>query len=324
MKHTHFYIFLILSTQIFQSCSIEEAKPCQNEVVTICMEEIYPSDLKLFEKFKKETNISVKVRILNRDTILGVLKQEKYNSNADILLLQGIVKLKEAKEMNLFKPIDSDILKNIDATYKSKDKDWFSLCKTPIVIVYKHGEIEKKAISEYHQLLHSQWKGKLVFQYGNTASLSYFKAAIQRLMKEKSNEFIDKLYQQTNLPFEQDDFYQIKRISNKKGTLALIELSSLSRAYQIKDSNELSKYQDVLPIFPSQRQKGCFINVSGAGVYKYARNSMNAKLLLEFMIRADNQEEFSKGRHCFPIHKEAKTSDELEKFGKFRGRFIAI
>jgi iron(III) transport system substrate-binding protein len=92
---------------------------------------------------------------------------------------------------------------------------------------------------------------------------------------------------------------------------------------QQKDTLNKRLYRNIEVIFPSQTQKGTFYNVTGAGIYKYARNPENAKKLLQYLTSKKAQYAFASGRFEFPILSDVKADPRLAQFGNFRGRFIA-
>ena len=140
---------------------------------------------------------------------------------------------------------------------------------------------------------------------------------------ERNDAFMPQLYAQAALPASGDDLLQIKRINSWQAQMGFIELSSLVKANQRKDSLNRAVYKNVGVIFPSQTQKGCFYNITGAGIYRYARNADHARRLLEFMISKRAQYDFASGRAEFPVLDGIDSDPRLEKYGRFRARFVA-
>ena len=54
-------------------------------------------------------------------------------------------------------------------------------------------------------------------------------------------------------------------------------------------------------VFPNQDDRGTHVNVSGAGVAKYAPNKANAIKFLEYLASKQAQEYFAKGNYEFPV-----------------------
>ena len=67
----------------------------------------------LIKKFENDTNIKINIITGRSDAFIERLKLEGLNSPADILLTTDVARLFRAKENNLFRSIDSEILKKI-------------------------------------------------------------------------------------------------------------------------------------------------------------------------------------------------------------------
>ena len=75
--------------------------------------------------------------------------------------------------------------------------------------------------------------------------------------------------------------------------------------------------ESVKMLFPNQNNRGTHINISGAGVAKYAPNKDNALKLIEFLLRKDVQQQFADANYEYPVNKEAAASDLLKNMGAF-------
>ena len=74
----------------------------------------------------------------------------------------------------------------------------------------------------------------------------------------------------------------------------------------------------VAVFFPNQESSGTHINVSGAGVVKYAKNKENAIKLIEFLSSKEAQEHFAQANYEYPVHPEVEASDLLKSWGPFK------
>ncbi len=77
-------------------------------------------------------------------------------------------------------------------------------------------------------------------------------------------------------------------------------------------------------IFPKFENGGTHINVSGAGVAKYAPNKENAIKFIEFLASKDAQELFSKANFEYPVLKSVEASDLVKSWGTFEDDHISI
>ena len=67
-------------------------------------------------------------------------------------------------------------------------------------------------------------------------------------------------------------------------------------------------------VFPNQQGSGAHINISGAGILKYAPNPNNANLFLEFLLSDKVQEYMVSKSYEYPIVNVAM-SKEMSGFG---------
>jgi iron(III) transport system substrate-binding protein len=73
-----------------------------------------------------------------------------------------------------------------------------------------------------------------------------------------------------------------------------------------------------------QETTGTHVNVSGAGVTKYARNKTDAILLLEFLSSEVAQQSFADANFEYPIHPNVEPNALLQSWGSFISQDIMI
>lgn len=309
---------------LLPSCMSQDAVAPKKQSVTVYMDYLGENDSLIFEKFRKEEKIRVYYKVLPKDSILSIIHAEKYNSYADLIILHGADRLQKASRMKLFSTLVSEKIETtIDKNYMAANKSWCALSKSPIVLAYDQRILHGDTISFYNEVLQPKWKGKIALQDPAQTTLKVLGNSLAGLNAKKENVFLPNLYNQTALPKTGDDLFQLKRINSGQAQLAFIELSSLVKANQSKDTLNKPMYKNIGIIFPSQTQKGSFYNVSGAGIHRYARNAENARQLLEFLSSKRAQYAFSSGRAAFPVLDGVEDDARLAKYGKFRARFVA-
>lgn len=302
-------------------CTIQDAEMSKNQYLTIYTESVGDYDELIYKKFEKEEHIRVRVKQLKKKEILLRIRNERYNCEADLIILNDYEDLALATQKELFRPVESEILvKNIDPIYRSGQGKWFALSKSPLVIIYNRDRLAGDTIKNYYDLISPEWNGKIAFQDKDDPALNSFKRTIRLIMKDKAYPFLQGLSKQTVLPFAGDDITQIERIQRGDALLAVVKLSSLARQHKLAHKGK-NKSLVVRPIFPNQRKKGCYITISGGGVYKYSANPKNAIKLLEFLSSGRAQYYYAAGRMHSPLIQGIKSDIVLESYGKFRGRF---
>ena len=84
------------------------------------------------------------------------------------------------------------------------------------------------------------------------------------------------------------------------------------------DEDDRAVADKVAIFWPDQNGDGTHVNVSGAGVTKYAPNHANAVKLVEFMIGEDAQELYADVVNEFPIVSGITVSDVVAGWGEFK------
>lgn len=323
-KHTFcFPLFSILLTGILlTACVAQDAKPDRHPYVTVYTDCITAADSLLLKQFAKQEHVEVRIRVFSRDSILEKIEGEKYDSYADLILLHGADQLNKASKKGLWQHFDGEkIDQKINKSFRSPQHLWVALSKTPLVLIYDDRVLQKDTITTYTQLLLPKWKGKVALQQQDESTFLVFRQTMRLMQKEKIAQFMHDLYQQTALPLKGDDLAQISRVHSGEAQLAIVELASLVRASETRDSTHKNAFRHIQPIFPNQ-QRGTFLNVTGAGIYRYARNTQHAQRLLEFLSGKNAQYAFAAGRYEFPVLEGMQADYRLSNYGTFRSRFF--
>ena len=76
-----------------------------------------------------------------------------------------------------------------------------------------------------------------------------------------------------------------------------------------------SAAEKVLVAFPNTNNRGVHVNISGAGILKYAPNVENANLFLEFLLSKKAQKYMVEKSYEYPILEGIMPSKEIASFG---------
>lgn len=307
----YFVFFLLLLTQ---GCMVKDAQKNRFQVVHVYTDFKGEFDSLLFKKFKKEHGIQVFVHLFSKDSILEILKTEKYNSKADLILLSSIDLQRKAKQLQLLQPLKSEKLaKKIPAKYSDRKGYWYALCKSPIVIAYRSDVLSSDTLDAYSDLIKPMWKGKIALGKTNGNAVEVLKYNLQK--QNYPDSLVRKLYQQARLEKTGDDAAQLKRISKNEAQLAVVDY------WRFVDYQQTNKASKLAVFVPGQKRKGVYYNVFSGSVFRYARNPSNARELMEFLASKSAQYQFCAGRYSFPFA-SVKTHYDIRQFRTIRGRFV--
>jgi len=68
-----------------------------------------------------------------------------------------------------------------------------------------------------------------------------------------------------------------------------------------KGAEQQAAAKKVMPFFPNQQDRGTHMNISGAGMLKYAPNKANAVKLVEFLLTKEAQEHIVNNTFEYPM-----------------------
>jgi iron(III) transport system substrate-binding protein len=75
-------------------------------------------------------------------------------------------------------------------------------------------------------------------------------------------------------------------------------------------------------IFPNQDTTGTHVNISGAGVARYAPHPENAEALIAYLLSDEAQAAFAAGNNEFPIVAGVEATGPVAAFGAFKADAI--
>lgn len=286
----------------------------------------YDTDKQLFKMFEDKTGIKVNVVKAKASALIKRMESEGKNSPADVLITVDAGRLYQAKQKDLLQAIDSNYLQtNLPATLRDVDNKWFALTKRSRVAVYKIGTGIEKELSTYEDLAKPKFKGKIMVRSSdNIYNQSLMAAIIAHHGEEYALKWAKGVVANMAKKPKGNDRYQVKAVANGIGEIAIANTYYIGKMIDNKDVSQAEAVKKVKIFFPKFENGGTHINVSGAGVAKYAPNKANAIKFIEFLASPEAQELFAKGNFEYPVLKEVKTSDIVSSWGEFKDDTISI
>ena len=113
-----------------------------------------------------------------------------------------------------------------------------------------------------------------------------------------------------------NDRSQIMAVANGEADIAIANSYYIGIMLSGSAGEEqLNAAKKVKMLFPNQDNRGVHINISGAGILKYAPNVENANLFLEFLLSKKAQKYMVEKSYEYPILKGILPSKEIASFG---------
>ena len=286
----------------------------------------YDTDKKLFKMFEEKTGIKVNVVKAKASALIKRMESEGAKSPADVLITVDAGRLYQAKSKDLLQTINSNYLTtNIPDTLRDKDNKWFALTKRSRVAVYKIGSGMGSKLSTYEDLADPKFKGQIMVRSSNNIyNQSLMAAMIAHHGKEYALNWAKGVVANMAKAPKGNDRYQVKAVANGIGSVAIANTYYVGKMVNNKDASQRESVKKVKIFFPKFENGGTHINVSGAGVAKYAPNKDNAIKFVEFLASKEAQELFAQANYEYPVLAGVKSSELVSSWGQFKDDTISI
>ncbi len=278
----------------------------------------------LFDAYTQETGVQVKFITDKEGPLMARLKAEGRNTPADLLLTVDAGNLWQAAQEDLLKPIDSRALKaNIPAHLRDPGNEWFGLSVRARTVVYNRNKVKAGELSTYEDLASPKWKGRLCLR---TSKKVYNQSLVAMMAWEHGEEKTEQIVRGwvANLatdPFP-DDTKAMEAVAAGLCDVTLVNTYYFGRLMEKKPNLPLAIF------WPNQNLKnksaGVHVNVSGAGVTKYAKHEQEAIRLLEWLSSAKAQNLFADVNLEYPANPAIKWDAGVAAWGNFKQNLINV
>lgn len=321
-------IGLSLLVALLPSCNQtkKQEKGVSQQEVNVYTHRHYEADQKLFSDFTKETGIKVNVVNASADELMLKMVNEGSKSPADVLITVDAGRLQRAKEKGLFQSVSAEkLLSNIPAYLRDVDNQWFGLTKRARIVVYKKDMPPANLALSYQDLADDSWKGKvLVRSSSNIYNQSLLAGIIANSGTEAAKAWASGLVSNMARSPKGNDRDQIKAMVAGQGEVAIVNSYYVGKMINSKDPSEVEVANQIAVLFPGQQAEGTHVNVSGAGVARYAPNKENAIKFITYLSDVEAQQVFSEANYEYPVNPRVKPSLLLQSWGSFKEDTVSI
>jgi iron(III) transport system substrate-binding protein len=322
---------LIITLLFLSMCSPQKSEYTDDQttvekIVNVYTHRHYEPDQRLFEEFERETSIKVNVVNASADELIKRMEMEAEASPADVLITVDAGRLHRAKEKGLLQPVQSDKLKaNIPSTFKDKEGYWYGLTFRARVIAYALDRVNPADVPDYESLTDPRWNGKvLVRSSGNIYNQSLMASIIASTGSENAKNWAAGVVSNMARDPKGNDRDQVKAVAAGVGDLAILNTYYIGKLLASDNQEEVAAGKAIGVIFPNQHGRGTHINVSGAGVAKFAPNKENAIRFIEFLSSEDAQRIFAEANFEYPVRPGTSLAPLLDSWGSFKADTLEL
>lgn len=275
----------------------------------------------LLDAFTAETGIKTNI-VFAKKGLLERLKREDKNSPADVLLTSDIGPLFQASQTGLLQPVTSDVLTtNIPEKYRGSDNTWFGLTARSRIIYTSKDRVKEGEIKTYEDLADPKWKDRICTRSGkHTYNLSLIGSMVAQHGEAHTQQWLEGLKANLARKPQGNDRAQVKAVKEGVCDIALGNSYYFGKMITNEKKPEQKEWANsVNLLFPNQADRGAHMNISGAGVTRYAPHAEAATKLIEFLSSDKAQKIYAEANFEFPLRPEIERSELISKhMGQFK------
>jgi iron(III) transport system substrate-binding protein len=274
----------------------------------------------LFREYGERRGIEVKFITDDGAPLVARLRAEGRNSPADILMTVDAGDLWRAQSAGLLQAVQSPVLEaNVPAHLRDPRGHWYGLSIRARTVAYSTARVKPEELTTYAALGEPRWKGRLCLRSGKhvyNQSLvailiaQYGEAAAERIVRS----WVANL---ATAPFSND-------------TLLLEAIAAGQCDVGVVNSYYLGRLQSERAGFPvalhwaDQQGAGVHVNISGAGVTRFAPNRAEAQRFLEWLSTPAVQARFAGANFEFAANPAVAPPPVVAAWGPFRQNLVNV
>jgi iron(III) transport system substrate-binding protein len=278
----------------------------------------------LFDAYTAETGVKIQFITDKEGPLMARLKAEGKNTPADILLTVDAGNLWQAVNEKLLQPIRSPSLsENVPENLRDPDYNWYGLSVRARTMVYNTAKVKPSDLSSYEALAEPQWKNRLCLR---TSKKVYNQSLVAMMIAEHGEAKTEKIVKGwvANLATDPlaDDTKAIEAVANGICDVTIVNTYYFGR---------VMKKDPQLPVaifWPNQnianQEAGVHVNVSGAGVTRYAKNPEAAKKFIIWLSSEKAQNLYADENMEFPVNPKVKPVAAVAAWGSFKPNLINV
>ncbi len=275
----------------------------------------------LLDRFTEQTGIKTNLVTAKADKLLTRLKSEGRNTPADVFITVDAGRLYRAKQAGVFASLDNAVLKAaVPAHLRDPQGQWVGLSQRARVIFYAKDRVNPAELSTYEDLASDKWRKRICIRgSSNIYNQSLVASIIAVDGKDAAQQWANGIVKNMARPPRGGDRDQIKAAAAGQCDLAIANTYYYGKMLSNKkDVTQLKAAQAMGLFWPNQQGRGAHVNISGAGVTKYAKNRDNAIKLLEFLLSPEAQKWYADVNYEYPVRAGVEVGELVKSWGDFK------
>ncbi|MEM9036042.1 MAG: extracellular solute-binding protein [Actinomycetota bacterium] len=249
-----------------------------------------------FTQFAEETGISIEFLEGSDAELRERIAAEGEDTEADIYMTVDAGNLAQAAEQGLFLELDSPILEEaVPEALRDPGNQWFALSARARTIVYSPERLSPDEVpTTYEELASPEWEGRVCLRNSSNA---YTQSLVASLIGSRGYDGALEIVEgwADNAEILSNDVIALNSIRD-----GLCDVAITNHYYLARELEEDDTYPVALQ-WADQDGNGTHVNISGAGITRFADDPELAQQLLEWLA-TDGQSAFVDGNHEYPVN----------------------
>ena len=249
-----------------------------------------------FTQFADETGIDSEFLQGSDAELRERIAAEGEDTQADIYMTVDAGNLATAAEQGIFQPLDSDVLNEaIPESLRDPDNQWFALSARARTIVYSPERVSAEELpTTYEELAQPEWSDRICLRNSSNA---YTQSLVASLIGSRGYDDAFDIVSgwADNAEILPNDVIALNSVAEGLCDVAITNHYYLARL--LEDEPDFP----VELVWADQGGQGVHVNISGAGVTRFADDPELAQQLIEWLA-TDGQSAFVDGNHEYPVN----------------------
>lgn len=265
----------------------------------------------LLKRFTAKTGIAFNLITGKADALIVRLAAEGRASPADLLITTDVGRLHRAKLAGVLQPARSAALQDaIAPRYRDPDGHWFGLSLRARVIMAARGRADPARLQTYAALADPRWRGRVcVRSSSNIYNQSLVASFIAADGPDRTLAWARGLAANFARKPTGGDRDQLLAVAGGLCDVALANTYYLEMMRADSRAEHRRAAAAIEVVWPDQNGRGAHVNLSGAGVARWAPHRDNAVRLLEHLASPAAQEWYARVNHEYPVSPAADSAD---------------
>ncbi|OGT19355.1 MAG: Fe(3+) ABC transporter substrate-binding protein [Gammaproteobacteria bacterium RBG_16_57_12] len=274
----------------------------------------------LFDAYTQATGTEIRFITDKEGPLMQRLKSEGPNSPADLIITVDAGNLWQAAQEDLLKPVQSKVLEsNIPPHLRDSGNRWFGLSIRARTVVFNTRKVSAGELSTYEDLADPKWRGRLCLRTSNKVyNQSLVAMMIAELGETRTEQVVKGWVANLATDVFPDDTKMMEAIAAGQCDVGI------GNTYYFGRLKEKDASLPIALFWPNQQGSGVHVNISGAGVTRFAKHEQAAIRFLEWLSSAQAQNLFADANLEYPVNPAVKAHPTVEGWGAFKQNLINV